>query len=339
MLFTIWVTKMCNFRCEYCYEGIEKEKSFLKENTANDIVNFILNLCEERKKYEIKIRFHGGEPLLNIKVIKQIISELEKKNINNRYKFIYEMTTNGYLLNDDNLEYVASKIQEISISLDGNKKSNDSMRILTNGEGTYDKVIENAKNFMKIRNDFSIRMTINTKNVNEIYNNITHLIEQGFTSIISVIDIGDDKWNIETLDYLEEQCNKIKEYIKVNKKNVDITLPINGEIKGKTCLGGISGFNIDTEGNLFPCIYSVDNFEECCGNIYDGINNEVLNKFVEINNCEVEECKGCTNYKYCLTVTCKFVNKKYMGQYTKPIPILCDLQNRNFNYYKLKFKK
>lgn len=340
MLFTIWVTTACNFNCVYCYEGHNKENNYLNKGTADCVLNFIWEQLEKRRQYHSQIRFHGGEPLLNMEIVKYLIEGLNQRNINKQHCFSYEMTTNGYLLDDKKIDFICNNIEDVSISLDGTKAYNDSVRVLTDGTGTYDCVMMNAKKLRKKKSNMKIRLTINSHSVTNMYNNVIHLVNEGFQSIIAALDIWDDKWNNKIMDKMEMQCNSIREYISICKiEGVRIALPVNGDLKNIVCLGGITGFNIDTFGNLYPCIYSVGKSDECCGDVFNGIDKEKVQEFNKINNLVMDDCLGCGSYNYCPSVRCKFINNKRMGSYTQPIPVLCNLQSRIMNYYEQNCQK
>lgn len=329
MLFTIWVTKVCNFRCEYCYEGLEKEVSDLKMDTSDQIIKFIENEIEKKKAEQIQIRFHGGEPLLNFEIIKYMVLRLMELEEEGKNSIIFEMTTNGYLLNEESIKFIADYFDEVSVSIDGKKESNDKLRKRKDGKGTYETVMKNALRLMEKKKDLIIRMTVNADNVYQMYDNVVHIAEQGFQVIIPVIDIWDTNWNQELLDILEKECVTIEKYLDVQgMESREIALPIYQKVRSPVCTGGISSFQIDTEGDLYPCSFSVGNKEECCGNVLNGVNQNKIEEFRKIICKEVSVCEGCSRYDICPTVRCKFVNNKKMGDYIKPIPVLCNLQQR-----------
>ncbi len=81
LAYMIFVTMECNFRCSYCYEGIDKETWSMNIDIADKVIAFILTNSDFDKADEIEIAFHGGEPLLNFDIIKYIILKLNKSVI------------------------------------------------------------------------------------------------------------------------------------------------------------------------------------------------------------------------------------------------------------------
>ncbi len=75
--------------------------------------------------------FYGGEPLLNMNLIKQIIEYIDSlPKIKNTY-FIYNMTTNALLL-DKYMNFIVEKKINLLISLDGDEYSH-SYRVDSSG--------------------------------------------------------------------------------------------------------------------------------------------------------------------------------------------------------------
>lgn len=144
------VTDSCNLSCFYCSYGDlycnndERLNSMMTFDQALPIIKYVENLWKNGSSiYDTTryISFYGGEPLLNMKFIKAIVtyfSENEKlKNIN----FMFSMTTNGILI-DKYLDFLVENNFVLLISLDGNK-DNNSYRTFHDGTSSFDKIISN----------------------------------------------------------------------------------------------------------------------------------------------------------------------------------------------------
>jgi len=154
------VTSACNFRCEYCSYGRlyvhDKAESYKNESLsfsdAKALIDYLASGWSSHMPHtpnqEVYISFFGGEPLLNMRLISKIVAYIESLHSLNR-RFVYSMTTNGWLL-DKYQEYLVKKDFHLLISLDGDKYSN-SYRISAGGTQTYDKLI---KNILYLRNNY-----------------------------------------------------------------------------------------------------------------------------------------------------------------------------------------
>ena len=111
----------------------------------------------------ITVGFYGGEPLMNMRLIKETIAYLESlQDVN--VSFSYNMTTNGVLL-DRYMDFLVEKSFKLLFSLDGNEY-NSGYRVDKQGKGSYSKVFTNIKLMQSTYPDFF------DKNVN--FNAVLH---------------------------------------------------------------------------------------------------------------------------------------------------------------------
>lgn len=148
---TFEVTEKCNLACKYCgYGELYTGKSFVREGRdlpevyAKKLLDFLFKLFNSEKNKSINkkvaISFYGGEPLLNIKFIKNIINYIKKFDLKNIVPF-YTMTTNALLLKK-NIQFLIENDFHILISLDGNKENN-SYRTYKNQTDAFEEIINN----------------------------------------------------------------------------------------------------------------------------------------------------------------------------------------------------
>lgn len=95
----------------------------------------------------IYISFYGGEPLLHMSFIKDIVAYCEQLNLKNN-SFVFSLTTNALLLSK-HIEFFEEKKFNLLVSLDGNRVNN-SYRISSNNKESFDQVINNIDK-VKIR--------------------------------------------------------------------------------------------------------------------------------------------------------------------------------------------
>ena len=114
-------------------------------STAKKTIDFLQEVWKDSKQeFTIKnifISFYGGEPLLNMPFIRQVIEYVESLHIANR-TIDYSMTTNAMLL-DKYMDYLAEKKFHLLISLDGNKWNN-SYRVTPGGESSFERNVANV---------------------------------------------------------------------------------------------------------------------------------------------------------------------------------------------------
>lgn len=325
--FAIWVTTNCNMKCSYCYEGNEKENSLLRADMADKIISFITQKIGKSSDTTI-IEFHGGEPLLNFPIIKYIVEKLEGEY--SQYKFIYGITTNGTICTPKIIKFLTSYCTySLTVSIDGTEVVHNSNRMLKNGEPTYNLALKTAKMLQEVRSDVRIRMTVLPGNVKELADGIIKFVNMGFKIIIPVLDYFNHDWNKKDIDLIAQELRNIKKYIEGNTKfsNVKIAMISDQKKNLGQCGGGNNSFHIIPNGDIYPCAYSVGNEVEKIGSVMSGIEQKKIELLNEIYCSTNIECDGCGNYESCISSRCKFLNRCVTGEYNKPIPLICAMEN------------
>ncbi|MBN2737012.1 MAG: radical SAM protein [Spirochaetales bacterium] len=165
---TIIPTMRCNFKCPYCFEtekGIHWNDERVESLKKFALVNF-------PQKQSVQLNFFGGEPLLEWNRIKNFLGfcvELENKN---SFQLVTGITTNGYLMDEEKAialldEYHCKGIQ---ITIDGCRESHDQTRVLHNGSPSFDRVLGNFKNLLKVKSRRPDNRTLINLRVNLLNN-------------------------------------------------------------------------------------------------------------------------------------------------------------------------
>lgn len=141
--FDLYTTRECNLNCLYCVQ--DKSSGQKADYDLNHLRRYLSGFGGEKC-----IVFYGGEPLLNIDFIKEIMRFFRNDHIK------FGIQTNGTLLRRLPQEEL-TLFDMIMVSIDGYEVSHDRFR----GRGTYRTVIDNVNN---IKNIIKQRNTIELKN-------------------------------------------------------------------------------------------------------------------------------------------------------------------------------
>ena len=148
---TFEVTDACNLRCKYCgygdlYLGYDKRESqYLHFDKVKSLLDYFACLWRDNTSNqripETYISFYGGEPLMNMKLIRQTVDYVGKMDVHR--KFLFSMTTNAMLL-DKYSDYLVEKDFSLLVSLDGDCQAH-SYRVTHDGKNSFDRVFDNIK--------------------------------------------------------------------------------------------------------------------------------------------------------------------------------------------------
>jgi len=161
---TFEVTDRCNLDCVYCgygdlYDNYDKRKGAdLNIGKAKKIIDTFAYWWSSNKNLSthkiINIGFYGGEPLLNMAFVKEIVEHVKKISDANRL-FTFSMTTNALLLNKY-IDYLAINDFDLLISLDGDHQGNMN-RVDKKGDTVFEHLINNIDLLRKKHPDYFIK--------------------------------------------------------------------------------------------------------------------------------------------------------------------------------------
>lgn len=338
------ISHMCNLRCEYCfadggsYCGQAENMSF---EVAKAAVDFLIEKSGSRVNLEID--FFGGEPLLNLGVVKKTVAyarSLEKEKNKN---FRFTITTNAMLLDDEAIDFFNKEMYNVVVSIDGRKEVHNSVRKTALGEGSFDKAMENALNFKKKRvGQYYIRGTYTALN-KDFSKDVLFLNDMGFDQIsIEPVVLPDDhrlalkKEDIPEL--IEEYDRLVNEYYK-RRQNDDtwfnffhFMLDIyHGPCESKRLVGCGAGNEyvaISPSGDIYPCHQFDGDGKYKLGNVLEGTFDTVIpEKFAKNNLLTKEDCSTCWAKYYC-SGGCAANAIRYCGDINKPYKMTCELMRK-----------
>lgn len=193
------VTDVCNLQCKYCgyaefYGGYDKrENQYLSFKKAKQILDYLFTIwqqnCNEEATRPVSVGFYGGEPLLNMNLVTEIVEYVSSKE-NIGKKFIFNMTTNAVLL-DKYADYLAEHKFTLLISLDGDREGH-AYRVDHTGKNSFDKVIKNIKLLQAKHPDYFKRFVMfnsvlhNKNSVESIF----HFIKNNFNKEATITQLN-----------------------------------------------------------------------------------------------------------------------------------------------------
>lgn len=333
----------CNLRCRYCFadEGAyHSEREFMSEETAKKAIDFLLENSGNRKVLEVD--FFGGEPLMCLQTIKNVVAYAREKGDKLGKKFLFTTTTNALLLDDDAIDFFNREMENVVLSLDGRKEIHDAIRKTKNGKGSFDFVIENIKKFVRARGDknYYVRGTFTAKNL-DFSKDVIFLAENGFDSISMepvVTEIDDLAIKPEhlpaVLDEYENLCDK---YLEKHRKgegfnffhfNIDLEGGVCLQKKVSACGAGNEYFSVVPNGDIYPCHQFAGDKDFLMGNVYEGrLNKNIREKFASSCLFTREGCGDCFA-KFICSGGCAANNYHFEGDINKPYKTTCEMMKK-----------
>lgn len=151
--YTVVPTLRCNFACPYCYEDGGQDCA---EDMSDSVVDKIVELATKADREEFSIALTGGEPTLVPDVLLSILSRVQHVTQARGAKFKGRLVTNGFLL-DNELSIRLGKygVEQMQVTLDGDRHQHNRRRPLRSGGDTFDKIVANictaAQHIKRIR--------------------------------------------------------------------------------------------------------------------------------------------------------------------------------------------
>lgn len=177
------VTDACNLKCKYCGYGEfygrndDRNNEFMSFETIKNFIDHFFPIWNSNKNDSsikpVSIGFYGGEPLLNIEVIKETVCYLNSLPDSTR-RFHYHMTTNAVLI-DKYIDFLIDNEFSLLISLDGSEYDH-SYRIFPNGKNSFNKVLSNIK-IIKQKNPSFFKNNVNFNSVLHDRNSVDSVTE------------------------------------------------------------------------------------------------------------------------------------------------------------------
>ena len=311
------VTRDCNFSCRYCQYasngGISRkhENKHMNFDIAKQTIDFFMEHSTDA--YRVNIGFYGGEPLLNIKLIKKIFEYIDKTY---PFKLVtYHTTINASLLNDFIIKLLSKYKVNIMLSFDGPESvKNYNRKYRDSGKGSFQSVWHNID---KLKNNYkkyfidcvtfhAVSLNDEQKKLAELFFEENSIPRSKYKIVFADLSGIDYKSHHFYSDFTYEAIhNKSIENIDTEPYdnmlkcfNIKYKIPPMCQHSGP-CIPGISRLFVDTEGKLYICEKAVENNGLYIGSVQKGIDISLAYKLLNIGKLTQSECKSCYAFRFC----------------------------------------
>ena len=306
------VAHLCNMRCRYCFAqqgSFGQSQGLMSMEVARQAVDFLIRSSGPRKNLELD--FFGGEPLLNMDVVKATVEYGRERASQAGKQINYTLTTNALSLDEQVRDYLLTEDISVILSLDGRPQVHDRMRILADGGGTYQRIAPRIQ-AMVASNPVSyfVRGTFTAQNL-DFTKDFLHLAGLGFENIsLEPVTGGEPEIALteEHLPQIAAQYEELAEIILAREKEgkrlnfFHFNLDSNGPCLAKRltgCGAGIEYLAVTPEGDIFPChqFIGIPGFK--MGDVKEGTVDDSVRQRFAGNTLTHKECRNCWARFHC----------------------------------------
>lgn len=329
----------CNLSCSYCYkEDLDTPVNSLKMSfdTARQSIEMMLKESPNQDRYNVV--FFGGEPLINMGLIRQVVS-YAKQRFGELNKIVdFSLTTNATMLTPEIVDFFQQHRIGVAVSMDGPETIHNKNRITVGGQGSYH-VVRKKVDYLLSHYDARpvgarVTLTKGTTDIEAIFDHLFHEVgfdEVGFAPVTSG-DVSDYNLseselqavfaNMKTLGkrYVDAACqNEVMGFSNFHQILTDIH---EGTKKALPCGAGIGMVAIDHAGGVNLCHRFTGSELPLFGSVSDGLDTEGLKEFLYDRLDRAE--KGCN--------TCWIRNLCSGGCYHESYARYNDPQHPTYHY-------
>ena len=306
----------CNLRCQYCFAATGSfggDRGLMNQEVGRAAVDFLIRAAGSRRHVEID--FFGGEPLLNLPVLRDVIGYGRDKAREAGKEIKFTVTTNGLLLDQQIGAELNREGLSAVLSLDGRPEVHDRLRRTANGAGSFAQVYPRIKSFLEGREfkDYYVRGTFTLHNL-DFARDVAYLADCGFKeiSVEPVVAAATADYALIPADLpalqaeyevlTRELWQRYQAGYPINFFHFNIDLNrgpcLAKRISG--CGAGAAYLAVAPSGKLYPCHQFVGQEDYLLGDVWHGIcRPELVDNFRHANIYTEEGCLECWARYYC----------------------------------------
>lgn len=330
MRYTLTLTDKCNKNCAFCYENAIRQNISLSESTLYKQLARIMSTDTNIPK---KISFFGGEPFVELDLMKKtanVLKQYNKYNADNPITLSF--ITNGILLNSPD---VMSFLQEC-------KNDGFNPYIIISYDGVQNKIPNLGSNISKLvsmlgERSVRINYTMSKVNVKDIVTNYKLAESLGVKNIHYRPVHGDFVEDPSLVELYRNNMIELFEYLKTAQSMPYDIFPFIASYK-LWDINKVEAYNyiyqqranVGCNMDFSHLTYSMGDEVYYCHRLqfYQGFIKDVkeANQYMKDHNgtFSYDGCDTCPTLKQC--GMCSIINEIYTGDKNIPHPTLCQFQ-------------
>lgn len=331
---TLFLTGNCNLHCSYCYARGGDTDSVMPWETAKAALDFVIDNAIATNSLKITVIFHGdGEPTLAWPILTKCIEYAERRCLEEDLACDFEAGMNG-IIAEKRLRWLAPKLRNITVSLDGPPDIQDAQRPLSSpggheradslikGEGMEDernsssRIVERSLRILdELGVSYGIRCTITRRSAGRIPEVVEYLCKVS-----------------QTADLMLEPSFPEGRAIETDEREVDPAMFVDGFLQGRLiarqhgrrlkyagaradqitnrfCEAVSGAFNVTQDGRVTSCYevfakddprihhFDIGALDPATGRF--GVNMDTIRAAAQWTAAEKAPCQGCFARYHC----------------------------------------
>lgn len=327
----------CNLACAYCYAqggGFGGGPRAMDAETLRMALDKLVP-----KNSALVISFFGGEPLLELELLRQAVAWGNTLGAKRGTRLRYVLTTNGTLLDDERLDFLKAHVSHVAVSLDGGQTLTDASRCFKDcEESVYRVVVQNLRRLKSESIPFGLRGTIPAGRADELDAAVAHLQSLGPATVRVEAAAEAKPWRREHWQAWSEAV------IRTNKRALEGLITgkepgpaadiyrvaahrLEGLARQYPCVAGQGILAVSTSGYVYPCDHFVGDPAFCMGDVRrDDFPGEAFCRIVKhLQANRVDDRPKCANcqVRYLCGGECPARSLLCQGNIADPSPSHC----------------
>ncbi len=250
---TLLVTEQCNFNCSYCYQ--KRGESALAFKAISKFIDFSFPQLSQGGF----INFSGGEPLLAFDMIIQTVKYVHKISVQHEKAVNFSITTNGWLLDKDILDFLERHKFSVMLSYDG--LQHDSL--CHQGSTQSIKALLPQLLSSSIR-ELSINSVYSPDTCGQLSQSVVYMLEAGIKNIRLAFSFL-EPWSSAQLLHLKNELANLREFLSSHYDEYG-TVPVENFRQSNkgifTCSAGRDRLALASDGKIWGCYLFSDYFKD-----------------------------------------------------------------------------
>jgi uncharacterized protein len=329
MNLTLHLTTACNMSCSYCYAPPQPGPG-MSLQVAEQAMDLALRVGDGAP---VALAFFGGEPLLQLPVIREIVAVAQARQARGEGRFQFKLTTNGLAMDEPFLDWAEQQHLKVAVSVDGCATAHDAHRRLSGGGPSFHRILPRLEALLARRPYATVYMTVQPDTVASMQESVHFLLDRGVRYLVISLNYA-GAWDASSLAVLEAQYRLLAEdylaWSRAGRKfylspfEVKLASHVQGEgYERCRCQLGQRQVSVDPEGWIYPCVqFTTGGAAWRIGHVATGFDEAARARLYALSQRLQAPCADCGIRGRC-GYTCGCLNWQATGSLTQVSPVLC----------------